>query len=115
MCLHVGAGLFQPGLDRGIGQQAIDVSEQFVISPFVAVHPDAVPGVVHPLRVVVPIPDERHHERRLAEVERLVEGVVSAVLDDDITVWQDGGLWVPRGEVDVGGRFSVLVESSFRR
>ena len=46
--------------------------------------PDTEPELVHPLGVVVLVPEQRQHDHRLAEVERLGRRVVPAVRDHQV-------------------------------
>ena len=46
-------------------------------------------GLVDPLGVVDLVPEQRQHDHRLAVVERLGDGVVAAVGDDEVDLRQD--------------------------
>jgi len=50
----------------------------------VGVQPDAESQLVHPLRVVVLVPEQRQRDHRLAEVQALGDGVVAAMGDDQV-------------------------------
>ena len=84
LCHHA-----MPRLQVGVGEQPPDrVGQLLVIEP-VRVQPHAVAQLVHALRVVVLIPEQRQHDHRLAEVEALGHGVVAAVRDDHVDLRQD--------------------------
>ena len=73
-----------PGAQGGVGEQPVDGAEQLVVGEVVGVEPHAEAELVHPLRVVVLVPEQRQHDHRLAEVERLGGRVVAAVGDHEV-------------------------------
>jgi len=55
----------------------------------VGVEPAAESEFLHPLSIVVLIPEKRQHDHRLAEMERLGDRVVAAMCDHQIDLRQE--------------------------
>ena len=75
----------------------------------VRVEPAAEPELVHALGVVVLVPEERQHHRRLREVQRLGDGVVAAVRDHEVDLRQDRRLGQELGADHVLGEAQLVV------
>ena len=77
------------GFKPCVGEQRRDRAGQLLVLEAVRVQARAVVELVHPLRVVVLIPEQRQHDHRFPEVEALRHGVVAAVRDDHVDLRQD--------------------------
>src|SRR3990170_6296597 len=73
-----------PFPEQGVGDQPLDRLVHLSLIEPVRVEAHAVPELVHALRVVVLVPEQRQHDHRLAEVEGLRRGVVPAVRDHEV-------------------------------
>ena len=67
-------------------------------------------GLVHALRVVVLVPEQRRHDHRQPEVERLRDGVVAAVRDQQVALREDRRLRQERLAVHALAEPELLVQ-----
>jgi len=84
-----------------------------VVFERVGVESHAVTEFVNALCVVVLVPEQRQHDHRLAEVERLGSRVVPAVSDDQVGVGQHVRLGHLRSTPHVRGKFVLVGERTF--
>src|SRR5439155_373198 len=71
------------------GEQTVDCLDQLFRLVAVGVEAAAESELLHPLSVVVLIPEERQHDHRLAEMQGLGDRVVAAVRDHEIDLRED--------------------------
>ena len=79
----------QPASQRAVRQQLVDRVGQLLVAEVVGRQAAAEPCLVDALGVVDLVPEERQDDHRLAVVERLGDGVVAAVGDDQVDPGQD--------------------------
>ena len=84
--------LGQPAAQRGVGEQPFDGVGQLGVGEGVGVQPHPEPEFVDALGVFVLVPEQRQHDQRLAEVQRLGDGVVAAVGDHQVDLRDHLGL-----------------------
>ena len=82
-------------------QHRFEPPREIRVRPFVAVHLEAMAGFLDAGGVVVTVPDVGHDDGGLAEIQALGETVVAAVVDHRVDLWNDRGLRVPAGDMDV--------------
>ena len=99
---------------RVVRKQPLDRAPQLVRFVAVRVEPQAEAELVHALRVVVLIPEERQDDHRLPEVEALRDRVVAAVRDHEVDVGEDRRLREKLGAAHVVGQLVLVVLRSFR-
>ncbi len=88
---------------RGVAEQAEDGSRQVAGRPAGAVEPSSDAGLPGAPGVVVAVPAIGHDQRRRAEIERLAEAVIAAVVDEQARLGDDGRLRKPAVEEDIVG------------
>src|SRR5664280_2645069 len=93
--MHLRGSLHEALFHCAIGEDRVEVAREIVEGPVIAMHLDAMAGFVDAGGVVVAVPNVRHDDRRLAEVQTLGEGVVAAVVNDSVNLRNDRGLREP--------------------
>src|SRR5437879_4571463 len=85
-----------PGPEVIVVEKAVDGADELVVFELVGWQAHAEAELVHALRVVVLIPrvvvlipEERQHDHRLSEMERLGDRVVATVRDDEVDLRKD--------------------------
>ena len=102
----------QPVAQRGVPQQAGERAVQLRVGEAVGVQAHAEPELVHPLGVVVLVPEQRQDDHGLAEVQALGGGVVAAVRDHQVGARDDRGLRQELRAVHVAGQLQFGVQRS---
>lgn len=101
LATHGGRSSGETLTHAGIGKDVLEIASKFVVGPIVAMHLEAVAGFVDAGGVIVAVPNIRHDDGRLGEVETFREGVVASVVNDGIDLRDDRRLGEPVFENDV--------------
>src|SRR5687767_11934587 len=107
------AHLFRCGLELPLhffaGQHGIDFLYELVIGPIVAMRLETVARLFDARGVVMAVPNIRHDQRRLAEIETLGEGIVAAMVNDGIDFGDHRRLRKPAVDADIAWNIGVPI------